>query len=116
MTDDREPDARHPRDVRDIPSHRTHHHPGGDLARSGLDPYTTSPLDRYTRDFDALMHLHAELLGGAGIAPHDRVVPRDATARVPGGAEDRLLAAGDVELGADLFHARGIEVGGLDPE
>ena len=36
------------------------------------------------------MHLGAHVVGGPGVAPHDRVVANDAAGRMVEGSEDRI--------------------------
>src|SRR5437867_1268001 len=79
---------RHRSNVAGVPGDRDADLRCADIALRRLYARYPAPLDANPRDFAALEDIDAEGIGGAGVAPGDRVVPHRAAAGLQQPAEN----------------------------
>src|SRR5579863_4462679 len=127
---DRQPDARLGHELRGMAGDRNPDRLGANLAQGCLDPDAGAVLNDEAQSLAILDNVDAELVGGARIAPSDRIVPGGSAAALPDAAvwqitgierlgHQRQLLADLVrtpELGVDAVELHGVYEAGGDLE
>ena len=107
-------EAGHRRDARRIAGDGERHLLRADGPPRGLDADGAAALDLDAGDLAVLDDVDAERVGGAGVAPGDRVVAHRAAAPLQQPALDREARIVEVEHRRQPAHALGVEQLGID--
>jgi hypothetical protein len=115
MALDRQLEARHRRHLRCMPGHRQPYSARADLAARGLHADDALALAQESRHLAILDDVHAQRVGGSGIAPCDRVMPGGAAARLEKAAINRKAGIlREIEMRDHALHLLARQQFGVD--